>query len=592
MLWRARERANERAAAAAGVAGDEARDRKHHLVAGLIMGAGCMTRPELHLLAILVGLPLVCDAIRARRITRAQLLYVAGILAVTVPCHVFRYAYYGSLIQNTFYVKTGSGKEVWHVGLRTLRDMFLFNYTGLLAVMAPLAFANKQHRVEKTTMAVIAVAFMGYYVSVGVDEMQWHRLYLPALPFLCVLAAMGLRNLVTLVVGLVPAERRDRALQGVLVAGWGLVSIAAAQSFRFTFQEMGGYNGHGDFAGTFHPDLGKFLTRHERPHALVAFQDMGSTPYHAPDIDFLDFFGLVDKTVAHARHDWGLHTFIGSQGDTQQKYDAQMRDYFFSRSPEWTIFTIYTPRGQENQLAKEFDQDPTGGGFGDAFRHNSVQFGLWDDARFRDSYVPVRTWPRSRSYYLTLFRRKDLWAQKPREVVLDALPAGVGGVTAKLEGGLELLGSEVTPKAPERHEAFITTWWKLPGPMPRDTYFFIHLSRPGQQVPGDHGARRPDVPGRSPAARRDPRGPHAHAVSALRREAGDLRRVPGRLPAQHGQPARGARGPERRTEPHQARHHRGHHALAAGAAAHPAHARRHDAPLSRPHHRPSAPPSR
>ena len=479
VLWRARERtfAGE---------SDVARDRKHHLYAGLIMGAGCMTRPELHLLAILVGLPLVVDAVRARRVTRAQLLYVAGILAVTVPCHTFRYLYYGSLIQNTFYVKTGGGPGVWHVGLRTLRDMFLFNYSGALVVVAPLAFANRQHRVEKVTMAVIAVAFMAYYVSVGVDEMQWHRLYLPALPFLCVLAALGLRNLVSLAASLVTGERGERVKLSAIVAAWGAVSIAAGTSFRFTFEEMGGFNGHGDYAGTFHPDLGKFLTRHERPHALVAFQDMGSTPYHAPDIDFLDFFGLVDKTVAHARHDAGLHTFIGAQGDAQQKYDAQMRDYFFSRSPEWAIFTIYTPRGDMDKVAKEFDEDPTGGAFGDAFRHNNVQFGLWDDPRFRNGYVPVRTWPRSRAYYLTLFRRKDLWEQKPREVVLDALPPGVGGVTAKLEGGLELLGSEMTPKAPERHEAFITTWWKLPGPMPKDTYFFIHMSKPGSQIPGDH----------------------------------------------------------------------------------------------------------
>ncbi len=73
--------------------------------------------------------------------------------------------------------------------------------------------------------------------------------------------------------------------------------------------------------------------------------------------------------------------------------------------------------------------------------------------------------------------------------MLDALPdraAGAGSVHAKLEGGLELLGSELTPKAPERHEAFITTWWRLPGPMPKDTYFFVHLTKAGSQTPSDH----------------------------------------------------------------------------------------------------------
>lgn len=473
VLWRAR-------------ACERPKDVRRHLTGGLVMGFGCMTRPELHLLAILVGVPLVVDAIRARRVTRAQLLYVAGILVVTVPCHLFRVAYYGSLIPNTFYVKTGGGAAVWHVGLRTLRDMFLFNYAGWLVVFAPLAFANRTRLVEKATMALIALAFMAYYVSVGVDEMQWHRLYLPALPFLCVLAALGARNLVEFVAGFASGEKRERLEIAATAGVWIAVAVACGTSYRFTYSEMGGYNGHGDLAGTFHPDLGKFLVRHERPHALVAFQDMGSTPYHAPDIDFLDFFGLVDKTVAHARHDWGLHTFIGSTGDAQRQYDAQMRDYFFGRDPEWTIFTIYTPRGDENKLAKEFDQDPTGAAFGDAFRHNGVQFGLWDDPRFRDRYVPVRTWPRSRTYYLTLFRRKDLWEQKPREVVLDAPPPNLGGVKATLEGGLELLGSEVTPTAPERHEVFVTTWWRLPGPMPKDTYFFIHFTQPGSQTPSDH----------------------------------------------------------------------------------------------------------
>jgi hypothetical protein len=214
---------------------------------------------------------------------------------------------------------------------------------------------------------------------------------------------------------------------------------------------------------------------------------MGSTPYHAPDLDFLDFVGLVDSTVARARHDMGLHAFMNTDDGRQQgKFDAAMRDYFFERSPEWAILTIYTPQSQLEAVAKEFDKDPTGGAFGDAYRENAFQWGLWDDARFRERYVAVRTWPRSASYYLALWRRRDLWEQKPREVVLDAPPAGLGGVHAKLEGGLEMLGSETTRETLERHEILVTTWWKLPGPMPHDLYFFVHVSKPGFQLPSDH----------------------------------------------------------------------------------------------------------
>src|ERR1019366_5212483 len=118
--------------------------------------------PELHLMAILVGLPLVVDAVRARKVTRADWLYVAGILAVTVPCHTFRYLYFGSLVPNTFYAKTSTGSLVWLEGLRSLQGMFAFNHTGFLAVLAPLAFAGRRRLVETATMGVIVLAFMAY----------------------------------------------------------------------------------------------------------------------------------------------------------------------------------------------------------------------------------------------------------------------------------------------------------------------------------------------------------------------------------------------------------------------------------------------
>jgi hypothetical protein len=473
ILWTARERV---------------RPERRMLAAGLVMGAGCMTRPELHAMAILVGLPLVVDAVRARRITRAQLLYVAGILAVTVPCHAFRYAYYGSFLPNTFYAKTSSSALVWREGLRSLGELLAFNHTGYLAVLAPLAFVQRRRRLEIATMALVALAFMAFVVSVGADEMQWYRLYLPALPFLCVLAALGLRNLLEAALRL--AARAREHPWAPLVAygvGWAAVLLAARSSFAFTYKEVNGFNGHGDLAGTFHPDLGKFLVRHERPGGLVAFQDMGSTPYHAPDLDFLDFVGLVDRTVAQTRHDMGLHAWVNTDGGRlQSTFEARMRDYFFERNPEWTILTIYTPQAEMKDAADAFERDPTGAAFNNWYRANGFQWGLWDDPRFRQRYVPVRTWPRSAAYYLALWRRRDLWEQKPREVVLDAPPAGLGGVKARFDGGLELLGSDTTPEAPERHEMFVTTWWKLPGAMEHDLYFFVHLTRHDFQLPADH----------------------------------------------------------------------------------------------------------
>jgi hypothetical protein len=213
---------------------------------------------------------------------------------------------------------------------------------------------------------------------------------------------------------------------------------------------------------------------------------MGSTPYHAPDIDFLDFIGLVDETVARARHDYGLHAFMATESHrNQERFDAEMRDYFRERSPEWTILTAYVPVEQSESVSTAFASNPRADAL-ERRRHNSYQFEIDRDPWFLENYVHVRTWPRSATYYLSLFRRKDLWEQTPGEVVLDAVPADVGGVSATFEGGLRLEGSAIEDETLEKHEAFFTTWWTLPGPMDPDLLFFIHVWSDGAQSPYDH----------------------------------------------------------------------------------------------------------
>lgn len=463
-------------------------ERRHDaLKSGILMGLGCMTRPELHLIAFIIGLPLVFrfahQAIALRRVDRTAVMWFVGLFALVIPFHLFRYAYYGSLVPNTFYVKTSDSTLVIESGLKKLSEMLDFNNLGGLVLLTPFAFITRRRLVEKLVMLAISLAFMAYIVKVGTDEMRWHRLYLPALPFLVMLAGLGLMNLARMLVRIAGGGLPARAV--VYAIGWVVVMGAAANDFSFTHHEMGGFNGRGDLSGNYHPDMGKFLTRHERPGALVAFQDMGSTPYHAPDINFLDFIGLVDGTVAHARYDYGLHAFLSTEAQQNKgKYDADMRKYFYERSPEWAILTTYVPGGATGKVSEAFAKNPGPDALYPYIAQNGYQFGIYN-AEFKKRYVHVRTWPRSAGYYLSLFRRRDLWEQTPGEVVLDAPPANLGGIKAKFEHGLELLGSEMETKATQRHEFFLTTWWRVPGPMAKDLFFFNHIEADKYRAPYD-----------------------------------------------------------------------------------------------------------
>ncbi len=443
------------------------------LASGVLMALGCMTRPEIHLMGMIAGVTILGEAAWKRRVDRGTALWVVGCLGLILPFHAARYMYFGSLVANTFYVKTGASVLLMIRGLEKLHDMFGFNLTGILLVLAPLAFLDRRHLKEKIVLLLVAVGFMLYIVKVGVDEMEWHRLYLPAMPFLVMVAAMGLQNLVDAIGGL--AGSRKGAIAAA-AAAWALVATSATWNIVYTARTRGGWNGRGELSGTYHPDMGKFITRHERPGALVAFQDMGSTPYHAPDLRFFDFIGLTEGRVARARHSYGLNAYSATEHyRNQPKYDAEMRDYFFELAPSWAILTVYVPGPAQDRVAAAFEREPGPAAMTGYQHQNSYQFGITRDPRWEGGYVHVRTWARSRGYYLMLFRRKDLWDEVPGEVVLDAAPAGLGGVKAKLAHGIDLLGSEIEGKAIERHEAFFTTWWKVDGPLDPDVLFFVHV---------------------------------------------------------------------------------------------------------------------
>jgi len=213
---------------------------------------------------------------------------------------------------------------------------------------------------------------------------------------------------------------------------------------------------------------------------------MGSTPYHSQDLSYLDFIGLTDHVIARARSRYGLHAFAATEADRDKpQWEAEMREYFYERNPEWAILTTYVSGGAASRVSERYARDPTPRTLTPFIAHNPHQFGIYDRT-FQERYVHVRTWPRSAVYYLSLFRRRDLWDQMPREVVLDEPPANLRGKTAVFGDGLELIGSEMETETLERHEFFCTTWWRAPGPRAADTHFFIHVENDQSRISYDH----------------------------------------------------------------------------------------------------------
>ncbi len=159
-----------------------------------------LTRPEGHLLFAVAAAFEIAHALRARRLDRGGLAFLAIAPAALVPYHVFRWSTFGSLVPNTVLVKASSGPEAWAVGADSVVSWLGFGAQGLLLALGLFAIAARRpFRAYRLHAGIVCVLFLLYLARVGRDEMKHFRLLLPSLPLLCLLAGEGLGRAAALV---------------------------------------------------------------------------------------------------------------------------------------------------------------------------------------------------------------------------------------------------------------------------------------------------------------------------------------------------------------------------------------------------------
>ncbi len=184
---------------------------------GLLLALGALTRPDgilIGLCAYGAGYGLV--ALRARRVN-LRWLAGPGLFVVIVATHfVFRYAYYGDWLPNTYYAKVG-GRTWWSMGFSYFR-LFALEY-GLLLLVPFWVAAVLRHLRRDTLHAVVVPAaiiipHLLYVMSIGGDHFEYRPFDL-YFPFLYLLLAEGLAELL----------RSRRSLRVASLAWAGLVLV-------------------------------------------------------------------------------------------------------------------------------------------------------------------------------------------------------------------------------------------------------------------------------------------------------------------------------------------------------------------------------
>jgi arabinofuranosyltransferase len=208
----------------------------------------------------------------------------AGVVGAHV---VWRLAYYGALLPNTFHAKVGLSGSVLRRGLWYVASFFEPTSAALFLLLVPALAAGRNPRVRFVWS--VTVVFLAAVAAEGGDAFPGFRLIVPALPGLYLLVQEG----ACLLVRWGGESRRP----WLAPAARGTIAVLAAVHLLFVFVEVQvEARGANLMIGTMRP-AGLALKREFPPGTTIATTPAGAVPYYS-GFPAYDMLGLTDRHIA------------------------------------------------------------------------------------------------------------------------------------------------------------------------------------------------------------------------------------------------------------------------------------------------------
>ncbi|MDO8673330.1 MAG: hypothetical protein Q7O66_18135 [Dehalococcoidia bacterium] len=296
--------------------------------------------------------------------------WIAVFAALYVPYFIWRLTYYGDLLPNTFYAKTGAGLAQYYNGLLDLRD-FSLTYLGVVFLLALFVLARRKAPFWLTYITGMAMTFVLLHVYEGGDWIPFFRFLVPALPFYYLVIQEAVRILYP---GIRSRVDGPAVNPGFGIACLALVGLTAIPSFAMYGQLARAARGQ-EMA---HAALGSWLR--DNRQGPVALMDIGRIGYLSR-LPIIDTSGLTDRTIAHS--DGGL---------VDKKFDLA---YVLDRQPQYFVLASTTDFGESNAGPTDFP----------------IERRIYEDKRFHERYAYQFTldWGtvvEGKGYYLMVYERK------------------------------------------------------------------------------------------------------------------------------------------------------------------------------------------
>ena len=297
---------------------DSGRRNKAAMLSGLAFAACALNRPEGLLAGLFAAVLLLIFRRGSRergRVTRWLLTFAAPVMA----WFLFRRAFYGVWLPNTYYAKMAPLEDAIFKGLTYLLRTFFYQVNEsafLFAVGAAwwaLALVGASgERFRRFPALIVPLMVVGqaiFALRSGGDWMGGWRYMTAALPLLMLLSLAGIAEIAGLVRNAIGASG-TRALIGVSCAAL----FAACLLGQNGFWTQGAHDGYLAWSSkNFSLNqrkllsgwkleravvIGDWLNKNVAPGSVAAYSEMGVTPFFAPQVRFLDVDGLTDHGIA------------------------------------------------------------------------------------------------------------------------------------------------------------------------------------------------------------------------------------------------------------------------------------------------------
>jgi arabinofuranosyltransferase len=276
------------------------RDARAAAALSLLLAAAVMTRPDSALPGLVLGAWAALALLRRRNTRSTWVALVLPAALVLGPWLGWKLAYYGRLLPNTFYAKTGvTGAMVANGAIYIGRFLHWYRLWPVFAVgLAALAVRRRDADARLLAPLAVVASWLAYIVLVGGDFMEF-RLLVPVTPFLFLLLA---HLVCAQVAPLLRGQTALVALAVVALLAWGSVHHARTFRTQTADQALDSIPALADFYKVY-PDgdwsvIGNALRRElATADPLVALDAVGAIPWYS-GLRTVDQLGLNDAFVA------------------------------------------------------------------------------------------------------------------------------------------------------------------------------------------------------------------------------------------------------------------------------------------------------